>query len=717
MKKTYWAAEPNSFDFARLCIDKLGDYRQKLRDCDTAYDARRCWLAYYGYGTEGDGDTSRLMTAGENGQLTRQSANILAEAVDTWLTSILRHKPGFQAVAKNGDASSMSDSQVAAGIMQEYDRRLSLNEAEWKAVKAAALTTMGWVALNWNGALGEKLIDPDTGIPRGTGDVEVSSHTVFDVAFDWGLSDVNDSSWVCIRRPASRWELVAKYPDDVSDPDRVDKILSIQPGDQVPSGETSDFDFMRFVDNTKMEPDSVWVYEFRHKKTLAMPKGRRVLFLTSDCVLYDSLAEGVEYPYGDELFCYPVFIDKKLGTPLGHTPVKDMLSLQESHDLSLSAIATAIESNGVQNWWTEIGSGLRASDFNGRKAVIQSKAKPELIMGAQVPPDVYNYLGQSAQMLRSRLAISDVVAGDVPKGMPAQGIAAMQAQFAERHGGLASSYVKLTAEVRTGLIRMLQMFAENNRTMLIVGKANSWQAVEFNKDKIRGFDRFQVEPVSPDSMSVAGRTAKICEIADRYPGSVNVQQFTEYIATGQINFLDDEKLNYKMRLVKDCELLRKGIGLAPHVVVEDEMSPGEYTLEYEPGGKGLKPLITDNFPVDIETYMAVLNAPDARANQQVSKAVLEVIGELKHLYYKADPFWLAIRGIPPPPPVAPPEQMGQMQPLAPQEGAIPQGGGAREEPGSALAATGAVPLNGPNIKQPSPPRNPITGEQPPPPMA
>jgi len=693
--KKYWAAEEEPSAFAKKLNGKIDAWKEYVKRRGRDVMARRCYYAYYGYGTRDDGtSTWGLTPGGEAGQLMQQGANLVGQAVTLSLNALFRNKPVLQGIAKNSDADSLAQAQLATGLLEEYDRRLGLNETDMEAMRAAWLTSIGWTILDWDDSLGDDVGSDGVSIQK-EGDITSENGTLFDVAYDCGAKDLRTLQWVAIRRKVHKYDLAAQFPEKYDEICNAGSTLTVD-GDSF----WSQLEPGIGVEKTEVDGDYIFLVDFRHIRTPALPEGRRTLIVGGDKVVFDG-----KFELGKELFAYPVVAEKDLTSPIGYTPVNDLIGAQGGFNLGLTALASIVNAHGLPNYWIPTGSNAKAADAVGSLQIISSNTKPEFVEPPPFPQILGEYMGLMKTIINQRLAINDVVSGEVPKGLPAQGIAAMQAQFFEFHGGLQSAYYRHVSDVRSGVIKLLQRFAKSPRVAMIAGSAGQFQLQQFQASDIDAIERITVQPTSPLSRTAAGKQAIADQLVNM--GAADKYQYFEVLNTGRIDFLQDTEFSYQLKLQRDKELLRQGIGLAP----KDEMG------NYVEGAPGIRPLATDDFPRCYREYASVLDSPDARASGKIQAAVFEVLLEVQRLHRESDVYSQAMRGVAPPPPMMSGDQagmmMGGMGVAAPPEQVTSDEAELRESP--------VAPMEGqvgdsPEIKLPSPPPNPITGEEAPPPL-
>jgi hypothetical protein len=459
------------------------------------------------------------------------------------------------------------------------------------------------------------------------------------------------------------------------------------------------------------------VWELRHLKSPALPNGRRILFVNSECVLSDSVTTdeaGVVadfgYPFGKELYAYTAAPERVPGLPDGHTAFFDLLSMQEGIDLSASIMASAINAGGLQNLYVPRGANVTASKLTGALNVVEydGNQRPEAQDNLSINPAVQAWAEMCIGWMRQRVSLNDVVMGEPSKGMPAQAMALLRAQAVEFHSRLQAAYERLVQRTRTGILKLLKQYATTERVALVSGKANSWALKHFKSQDLTGVDRFVVESVNPVLKTLAGKVGFAQPLLDN--GQINIQEYLQLVSTGRMEPILRFAQDNQARIQKEKEMLMQGIGMPP---VQMQMGPDGAPMPVlmpdgspifiDDGAPHVRPLITDTHWIDIPEYLGVLAMPEVRDNPQVVKAVTEIVDFKLRLWRQMDMgLIMLLKGVPPPPP---PMMMGGTPP--PASGGGPSG----TKPPASGATDIAGPPGAPPVSMPQPPKNPITGQQ------
>jgi len=684
--KPYWAAEPNVADFVKRALKRRNRYLRTLSATGRAERMRRSWRAYYGYSPDGESDASALVRAGDDGEVIKVTPNQYATLLRQTYVRMVSKRPAFKAVSTNSDYSSIVQTTMADDLIGFYDRKVAATEREDEVAFVALLLGEAWKVDSWDKSLGKPAAATEDGQIVNEGDISLRVASPINVFYDPRLPNKESLSWFGYRYVCNKYELAASYPAIA---DEILKRTLKQP--ELDIG----FQFGGSLQTETEDEDDVWVYEVRHLKTPALPNGRLVLFLDSECVLFDSAstpAPGNVYPY-EELHANAVVAEKQPGSLIGHTPFFDLLSLQELVDMTASISASAVNAGGLMNLWMPPGADPVVEQVASGLNIIKSPVKPEAIGTVVVPPAVLQLGEYAERMMRSRVAINELAATGRPSsGMPAQLAALMEAQTEEFHSEIEKSYKSFVEKSRTGMLRLLKRFGNTVRVAEIAGKNNTYKLQEWSKEDLAGVERFTVEETGNALRSISGRMAAADQLIQR--GAIDGAQYLQLWSTGRIENLYEGRQANDARVEAEKELLRMGVGLPP---VDLAASQATGAPQFVADGKTyVNPLISDTHWSDIKAALDVINTPEARKNAAVTKAVLEVISRRLELWQQQPPaLTMLLGGVPYPQPMMPPMPPAQSATPPPKSGASNSTGLPRsEEP----------PL-------PKPPDNPITGEK------
>jgi len=685
---------------------------------------RRGFSTMYGRAPDGQGDTSRTGQSGEQGEYVDVTLNRYATLVNQSVVRTTAEKPAFRAVATNADSASLEQASFGQGLLEYYSNTHSVADRDWEMVEIGVICSEGWEIYGWDATAGKNITDFTDEAALNEGDVEVHATTPFRVAYDPDAESIDRLKWAAYKRRYNRFDLAMSVEarGDATSVATAQKLRDMTADDGLRDdfgAGASDMDLDmdmgagRYTTAAGASADLVWIWELRHLPSPALPNGRLLRFASGDCVVYDGA-----YPYAaDDLHMYRFSPATVVGSIAGHAPSFDLIGLQELKDTVATQAATAANAGGITNLWSRTGDKPSLSQVVGSMNFFQSANKPEKIDGVELSPQIPAFDAMLDENMQSRMGESDVSMGDVPRGMPGNLAALLEAKTVQYASRSQASYAHVLERSRTGILKLLQRFANSERVAVIGGISGDYEHKSWSSKDLRGMDRFIVESVSPISQSYAGRVDSARELLEH--GEITAQQYLLMKETGRLEPVFEGKLATEMGIRKERQMLAKGIGLSP-VDAAESFRKG-LPVFVDDGKQHVRPLIYDKHWLHILEDLSALAAPEARDDVTVTVAVLGVVEERVRLMRLVDPVMLAVLGYPPEIQQAitmseMSEMPGRMRPSA-----APAPGGTDESGDTSAPRAGiqGLPSGAPSISAPKPakpPRDPITGVQAPSPV-
>lgn len=699
----YWASEEDAVELVRRAMSRTARVLDSARRTGQFHRSQRLLSAYYGRGTTGHGDTSRLLLSGQEGELVEASHNAVRPLVTQVLGLIAGQRPAMKPIATNTDSAALEQAMLADSLREYWERTLAMGAVELDVTRGGLLSGSFWLVQSWARHLGEAVALGEDGQEVREGDVELLSLPWWRVGHDMLARTPQARQWVCFRRPGNRFDLAAQYPHCAE--------RLIQSRDGSAGAEGREGDWLRKVtgggDTASLDElfgdtldgeDGCWVWELRHLPSPALPRGRLVRFVDEDCVLWDSAAQGVEYPY-EELHAYEYAPERVVGTARGHSPSFDLLGLQELVDVTTTSIATSVNMFGTPHLWTPDPAGMNATALANGPVILGGAVEPKVIQWQALNGDVANILGLVRDLMRESAALNKTVMGEPDKGMPASAQALQRAQAVQYHQAAQGEYVSLVERNVTGVLKLAQRFAQTQRVAEIAGKSGAHEVRAWSAKDVAGVKRFACEPINPMLRSYEARMALAENLASRVDAKTGEPWLTRdgYLSVYTTGDLKEplESARTRMELVAEHKtMLRQGIGLPPvDMGASQQVGAPVFTDDGKPHVRVLK---TDPHWLAYNEYRSVLDSPAARENPAVVQAVTDVLQETLRLWGALSPDELAALGGQPLP--------SQMQAMMPPMGPPPPG----DETGDAPPPGKAGPAE--DVKLPTPPPNPLTNE-------
>lgn len=611
MSDIYWAADTEKI--ADNIIKRVDAQKKYLETSGILSELRKSYREYYGNSYVENVDQSiKAMHINHYANLNRHM-----------LSMITASRPSWEPRATNSDLESQSTTTLASGLLDYYLREEHIENKLISRVEMSLFLREGWISIDWN-ATGGKIYgqNPESGDPIFEGDVEVNTHTLLDITRDFKRRSM-DHQWYIVRKFKNKYDLAAKYPE------MRDKILALDPDNR--------FD-IRYELNGKnyagsfveQDSDMVPTYTLYHDKSDAMPQGRLTEICSHDVTLFDGPLP-YKRPY---VIC--ITGSQYFENSFGHSPMMDLLPIQDVFNMTVSAILTNQAANAIQNFQaprgaapkvTEVMDGMNLWEYDPKAGKVESM---DLLRTA---PEVFNFATflQGQQELISGL--SQISRGNAPATMSGTAMALLQQQAIQFSSALQLSYTLAIEQLGTALIELLQTFAVVPRIAQISGKMNKSMVKEFVGKDLDGITKVVVDSANPLTKTSAGRV----EIANQLLQTPNMiktpEQYIGVLTTGNLTPLYEHDNSQRLLMKSENE----------------EMMDG----------RPVQALLTDDHPMHVLEHSCVLNSPEARKDANIVKVVLAHIQEHITLAEGMKPNMASMLKqasmyqAPPPPPQAP----------------------------------------------------------------
>jgi len=668
--KQYFAVkEPE--ETASILLQKAHSFFNDMTKNNYLDKLRIMWKAYHGIYM--DGADHEIAFTGEQGELAFLVVNHFRNIARHIYSMVTANRPVMEARAINTDDKSLSQANLANGILDYYMREKNLEEVIKKATEIAIFLGSAFVKLEWNATAGEAYdYDEESKSFNYEGEVEFSYLSPFDIVVD-GTKESWRHEWILVRTYKNRFNLMAKYPE------LADKIRGLPTKAELYRYRLN----LLSNDNT----DDVPVYEFYHKRTEAVPDGRYLLFLDADVVLMD-----MPLPY-DDIPIYRIAAGEIVGTPYGYSDMFDLYPLQEVINSVTSSIVTNANTWGVSNLFVQEGSNLVIESLEGGLNIIKGSQKPEVLNFSQMPDQLFKLLDMLVQTQETLSGVSSVTRGNPEASLrTGTALALVQSMSLQYSSSLQSSYVKLVENCGTGLLNILKRHANTPKLVALVGKYNQSDLRQFTGDMIKDVNRVVVDMGNPLSKTIAGRMEIASELL-QMKLLKTPEQYFQILKTGNLDVAFEGDTSQLRCIKKENEMLMDG----------------------------KKPIadMLDKHSLHIKEHQSVTSDPELRLNPILRAAVLEHIQEHINYLRTTDPALLQTIGEQPLPPI-PGQQPPQMPPpqgptkasadnnipeqMSPVQGQV--------QPGQQISGPGIQNVGNPGLpKPPAPFQNlPVTAQ-------
>lgn len=599
--------------------------------------------SYYSCLVNPDSWLTSLGYAGEQGELVKMAVPLAKTLIRQFVSLVTKQRLYAECLTDIDDSNPMLTARIGKAICNDIIEKQKLDEKMEKTAERVAVLGMSFVSSCWRTDKGY-IHSINSGEEEGSedtvnysGGIHIETHDVQEVVYDWSIEDWENVPWVILKRISNRWDLVAQYPE------LRNEILGIPSVKEVRQS-LPNFSFMSRYDDT----DMIYVYEFYHKPTPALPYGRMTVWGSEQTVFLDN----AEYNPYECLPVVPFIFEKIQSTGLGYPMLSSLLPAQEMLDLGMSVIATNQQGFGVQSVLVPKGADIDVNDIQGMNFITYTPAnaegggKPEPLQLTATPQEIPNFIRMLEDYMGQLAMINSTLRGQPPANVTSGAMAATLSANAMEFLSSASKAMTLGFEKLLNIsMKNYQKFANVEQLVDITGESMFAYTKAFKVEDIKSISKIKVRQQSAMMSTVAGRL----QIADSMVQSQLITNPSKYI--GIIEGAPIESLF-------DNEL-------AENTAIQQEI---DAILE----GKNVIPAAWDNHPMFIQEYRKLLYNYEIRTNSKLMGTLTSLIEERANLEMQMPPEIKALlRGQPmPQPQVAGSPPPGQaMQDLSNQQGA------------------------------------------------
>lgn len=670
----YFAALPaEDPQYLDELLNKIDQYRNFCSDTGKFAKWQRALNNYYGVSSDGLKSSNVITRGGDSGQLSMMKVNDYRNLIQHQLILITGQRPAGQAKAINSDPESLHQARIGSLLTEYYLSQVGWEEKFVKGSEASLVVDESFYVLDWDANIGEPIRpNPETGRMIKTGDATLRVVCPWNMARDPYIQDPSEMKWGIYTYRVNKYDLAARYPQ------HRDVILTNSTDRSKP------FPFNNPEDN---DSDQIEVNVLSHDLTDACPDGRITIFI-QEAILINVPA----LPFS-EWNVYRISQNDVLDTGFGYTNNNDLLALEAVTDSLNSVIITNQLNYGAQSIKGAKGMGMDHTQLANGSTYFEVEPSMfhmlEPIQMTMTAPEIFSYLETLGRKKETIAGINSVVRGD-PEGAlrsnSGSALALVQAQSLQFQSGGQRSYYHALSKVNTGLIKLLQRYADNQRIVRITGKVQGQYLQEFkySKDDLSNVSSVIFEMVDPVFQSIGGKIS----IADNLlaKGMIkNPRQYITVVRTGALDaFTEDDEAD-EIAIKAENELLREG--------------------------KPVTVLAVENHEEHIQGHMSVIASPNSKDNQALVEATLSHIGEHAALWQNlslTNPALLIAtkqKVLPPPPP--PPGTVGVVPAGLEPTGVESDGGKVPQ----IMDDVPPVQQKANEVRQPQMPINPATNER------
>ena len=280
------------------------------------------------------------------------------------------------------------------------------------------------------------------------------------------------------------------------------------------------------------------VWEFWHKKTKALPGGRKIVFTK------DGILENIEHPFSHGDFPFERLTDVEYPGELhGVSFYRNVRSLQGVYNNLTNFIVRNQHMVSHPKWMVPAGS-VRLDSLGNDITLVQYKGPqpPVLVQANSTPQDVFQFREQIKQELGQLSGVFQVSRGEVPPGIKA-GVALqfLSEQESERHNEDVMKFNEWIKQVARKTISVAGDYydSSDDRMIRVIGKNNQWMTIFFDAANLAKSYDIRVQNASALPQSKAARMQTLLDLNQQFPALVTPEMVLDMLDMAQSDkFID-----------------------------------------------------------------------------------------------------------------------------------------------------------------------------------
>jgi hypothetical protein len=291
--------------------------------------------------------------------------------------------------------------------------------------------------------------------------------------------------------------------------------------------------------------NEVEVWEFYHKRTRGLDKGRRVYF-TNEVVLTNR-----ESPFEfDTLACARITDIEVPGELYGRSGIENVKSLTSSYNNMLNMALRNMIMVSHPKWMMPAGAAKKESLGNDITIVeYKGPIAPQLVQANPSPNELYNFMDKLQDMAQKIYGVYGVSRGDVPAGIKS-GIALqyLAEQESERMNIDIIKFNQWILECAKLMLSIAGSYYDpsDKRYVRVLGRDNQWTSRFFDAANLSKSYEIKIQNSSALPASRAQRTQYIVDLNEQFPGLFTREQVVEMLDLGSSDkYVNDAVANIR----------------------------------------------------------------------------------------------------------------------------------------------------------------------------
>ena len=366
---------------------------------------------------------------------------------------------------------------------------------------------------------------------------------------------LRDSEYCFVRKVFTVEEARLRWPD------AADKIKA--------SEEAHEFDFETLTDRKLVNEVVVW--EFFHRSSKGMPKGRHMVF-TMDGIL---LNEELPYSHGKLPFVRLTDIDIP-----GHTHGVSFFETVKGVTSTYNNITNLIQKSVVlashPKWMMPKGAA-RLEQLGNDITIVQYQGPtpPQLVQSNPVAPVLFKYREDLKEEFQQISGVFGVSRGEPPAGVKA-GVALqfLNEQESERANIQILKWNEFVRQVAIMTIAVAGDYYDttDERMVRVLGKNNEWMTEFFDASNLSKDYDIRIQNSSALPQSKAARTQTILDLSERFPDMLPNERVLDMLDLAQSDkFVDEITVAVRSAEAED-EIIMRGDSTAGVKEWEDHLA-------------------------------------------------------------------------------------------------------------------------------------------------
>lgn len=449
---------------------------------------------------------------------------LISDFIDEKVARIMEFKPVVAVIPNHDETTDKVSAKVADKFLKSVAHKQKLDVKLQKLLRNSQITGESYLWTRWNPDLGEKISTEVKTTENGNpivesiniGDVEVVHKTVHSVFYE----------------QAESWEKVNYC--FIVEMDYVEALKLDYPEHAGKIQEDSDaqtFDFDK-METVKLKGMCRKIH-FYHKKTKYLPDGFEACFTVGALLKKSKLS----YEHGELPIDRLVAIenDEELH---GQSSIDKVRGVASAVNNFLNSMVKMFMLAGHAKWFVEAGS-VDKQQLNNDVNIVEVKGGAKAPVLAQANPvgaAQFSFTDKLIELFYKFAKSNSVIQGNPPEGVTA-GVALQYVSESESRR-LSTDVSNFNAAVRSVYEKVLSVCAQyykadENRTLMILGKDNRWELEPLNIEAIAKDYNVVIQNTSGLSDSKSLRMQQVLDLADRYPDILPREQVIEMTGLAQ----------------------------------------------------------------------------------------------------------------------------------------------------------------------------------------